>query len=103
MDGGQAVAFGQQRQAFQDGILSMVPTIEDGSDRFDTGVAAGPALIALSTSLGAAKAADVATIDTTIDGTVWIPAKGARMDQVRLFHDRPPHVDALVMIHQHEE
>ncbi len=35
MNGGQAIAFGQQGETFQNGRLGVMPTIEDGSDRFD--------------------------------------------------------------------
>src|SRR4051794_19711933 len=82
----QAIPFGQQGQTFQDRILGMMPTIEDGADGFDKGTPACPALIPLSSGLGPSKPADVATPDLTIFGTTRIPAKRAGMHEVCLFH-----------------
>jgi hypothetical protein len=86
MNGCQAIAFSQQGETFQDRILGMMPTIEDGADSFDKGFAACSALIALSSGLGPAKPADVATLDLTIIGTTRIPAKRAGMYQTYWFH-----------------
>jgi len=89
MDGGQAVAFGQQGQTFNDHLLAVVPAIEDGSDRFDKGAITGATLIALGTGLGSAKPADVAAIHLPIISTARIPAERAGMRKGWSFHDRP--------------
>jgi hypothetical protein len=103
VNGGQTIPFGQQGQAFQDGVLGVMPTIEDGSDRFNKGAATCATLMALGAGLCAAKPTDVAAIHETIIGTIRIPAKRAGMYETALFHIVPPHIDALLMIHQHEE
>src|SRR6266487_1949178 len=103
MNSGQAIAFGQQGQTFQDRRLRVMPTIEDGPDRFDKGAVTGATLIALGPSLRATKPADVALIDFTIISTVWIPAECAGMHKICLFHCRPSACWCSVMIHQHEE
>src|SRR5262249_29555471 len=82
----------------------VMPTIEDGPDRFDEGAITGATLIALRPRLGAAKPADVALIHLPIIRTVRIPAECAGMHKSSWFHDCPPHVDVPLMIHyQHEE
>ncbi len=62
MNGGQAIPLCQQSQAFQDGVLGVMPPIEDRSDRFDKGFATCATLIALGAGLGAPKPADIAVI-----------------------------------------
>jgi hypothetical protein len=103
MNGGQAIAFRQQGQTFQDGILGMMPTIEDGPDRFNKGFATCATLIALGSGLGTPKPTDIAVIHLAVGSTARIPAEGAGMHQLCMVHHLPPQIDALVMIHQHEE
>src|SRR5207247_11040192 len=74
MDGGQAVAFGQQGQTFNDRLLGVVPAIEHGSDRLDKGAVTSATLIAMGTYLGYATPTAVRELDLTIIDTVWIPA-----------------------------
>jgi hypothetical protein len=89
MNSGQAIAFRQQGQTFQDGILGMMPAIEHGSNRFDKGAVAGVTLIALRARLGSAKPANVAKRHLPIIRTARIPAERAGMHEGCLFHYRP--------------
>jgi hypothetical protein len=81
MDRREAVSFGEQRQAFKDGLLRMMAPVEDGADRFDEGLATDFALVALGTRLATTESPDVALLDLAVLRALRIPAEGARMHE----------------------
>lgn len=89
MDGGQAIAFGQQGQTFNDQFLGVVLAIEDGSDRFDKDAGTGTTLVALGTCLNSTKPMDVAAINLPLIRTFRIPTERAGMHEQCLFYHLP--------------
>src|SRR5262245_49787359 len=91
MNGCQAVAVGQHRQALQDCFRRPMPPIEYGTDSFDKCLPTGFAMIALRSSRGAAKLADVARIDLAVRTTRWVPTEAARRRKLSIVHSRSLH------------
>src|SRR5262245_21248954 len=75
VDGSQAVALGEQGQAFANRFLWPPPSVEDRADRLDKCATADTTLIALDTSWCVTEFANVAQIKLSVRATACVPAK----------------------------
>src|SRR5262249_1007900 len=80
MERGQRIAFGEQRQAFEDRLLVVLLAVEDRPASFSKDSCAGCALPSLTPLACESELAQIASVGTTIIGAFLVPADRTRRD-----------------------
>lgn len=72
----QRISVGQHRQAFKDRFFAMMLAVKNRPASFSDDLLTGGALPTLTTFAGESEFPQIARIDSTISGTLFIPTKG---------------------------